>query len=62
MVIIDISEAKIHLSKMVEAAANGESFIISMAGKPMVKVMALDARVLGRRQRLGFMKGQGSNS
>jgi prevent-host-death family protein len=40
---VNIHEAKTHLSRLVEAAAKGESFIIAKAGKPMVRVMALAA-------------------
>lgn len=33
---IDIHEAQAHLSRLVEQAAHGESFIIAKAGKPLV--------------------------
>lgn len=56
MQIINIHEAKTHLSRLVEQAAQGEAFIIAKAGKPLVKVMALAAPEAG--QRLGFMAGQ----
>lgn len=36
----NIHFAKTHLSRLVEAAAKGESFLITKAGKPMVKVVA----------------------
>ena len=55
---INIHEAKTHLSRLVEQAAGGEPFIIAKAGKPMVKVVALDAPVAGEVRRLGFMEGQ----
>ena len=42
---VNIHEAKTHLSKLVEQAAQGEPFLIAKAGKPMVKVMAIDALV-----------------
>lgn len=58
MRIINIHEAKTQLSRLVEAAAKGESFIIAKAGKPMVKVLALDAPDPGARRRLGFLAGQ----
>jgi len=58
MNIVNIHEAKTHLSKLVEEAAKGEPFIIAKAGKPMVKVVALDAPVGKQKQRLGFMKGK----
>lgn len=55
---INIHEAKTHLSKLVEEAAQGESFIIAKAGKPMVKVIALDAPAEKKIKRLDFMKGE----
>jgi prevent-host-death family protein len=55
---VNIHEAKTHLSRLVEAAAKGEPFIIAKSGKPLVKVTALDAPVAGRIKRLGFMAGQ----
>ncbi|MDP2226172.1 MAG: type II toxin-antitoxin system prevent-host-death family antitoxin [Moraxellaceae bacterium] len=55
---INIHEAKTHLSRLVEAAAKGESFIIAKAGKPMVRVVALDAPEPQARRRIGFMAGQ----
>lgn len=54
----NIHEAKTHLSRLVEQAAKGESFVIAKAGKPLVKVMPLDAPEPGQLQRLGFMQGQ----
>ena len=54
----NIHEAKTHLSRLVEAAAKGEGFVIAKAGKPMVKVVPLDAPPARKPQRLGFMKGQ----
>jgi prevent-host-death family protein len=55
---VNIHEAKTHLSKLIEQAVNGESFIIAKAGKPMVKVIKIDAPESGNQKRLGFMKGQ----
>ena len=40
---VNMQVAKTNLSRLVEAAANGEPFIIARAGKPMVKVVAIDA-------------------
>jgi prevent-host-death family protein len=54
----NIHDAKTQLSKLVEMAAKGESFVIAKAGKPMVKVMALDAPVSSQMKRFGFMAGQ----
>ena len=55
---INIHEAKTHLSRLVEQAANGESFIIAKAGKPMVKVVPLDTPEVQHQKRFGFMAGQ----
>jgi prevent-host-death family protein len=55
---VNIHEAKTHLSRLVEQAARGEPFVIAKAGKPMVKVTALDAPAAGQVRRLGFMAGQ----
>ena len=40
---VNLHEAKARLSQLVRAAANGEPFIIARAGKPLVKVVAVDA-------------------
>jgi prevent-host-death family protein len=55
---VNIHEAKTHLSRLVEQAAKGEPFVIAKAGKPLVKVVSLDAPVGGQVRRLGFMKGR----
>lgn len=55
---VNIHEAKTQLSKLVDEAAKGDSFIIAKAGKPIVKVMALSAPTGSQVRRLGFMKGQ----
>ena len=56
--IVNIHEAKTQLSKLVDRASQGESFIIAKAGKPLVKVVPLDAPAPKKEQRLGFMSGQ----
>jgi len=58
MLIVNIHEAKTHLSRLVERAAKGEPFVIAKAGKPLVKVTALDAPAPGQVRRLGFMAGE----
>ena len=52
----NIHEAKTHLSKLVERAAKGESFIIAKAGKPLVKIVPLEP-VEKAKRRIGFLKG-----
>jgi len=56
MVTVNIHEAKTQLSKLIERAVKGETFVIAKAGKPLVKVTALDAPNAPRR--LGFMAGE----
>ena len=54
----NIHQAKTHLSRLVELAAKGESFVIAKAGKPLVKVTALNAPESSQMKRTGFMAGQ----
>lgn len=56
MITVNIHEAKTQLSKLVDQAVKGEPFVIAKAGKPLVKVAALDAP--SSPQRLGFMTGE----
>jgi prevent-host-death family protein len=55
---VNIHEAKTHLSRLVDRAAKGEPFVIAKAGKPLVKVTALDTPAAGQVRRLGFMTGR----
>jgi prevent-host-death family protein len=52
---VNIHQAKTQLSRLVDAAAKGEPFIIAKAGKPLVKVVPIDAPAAPKR--LGFMRG-----
>lgn len=54
----NIHEAKTHLSRLVDQAAEGESFVIAKAGRPMVKVVALSAPAPTEVKRFGFLVGQ----
>ena len=53
---VNLYEAKTHLSELVEQAARGEEIVIAKAGKPMVRLVAVDAEKPKRQ--FGFMKGQ----
>ena len=55
---VNIHEAKTNLSRLVELAAKGEPFVIAKAGKPQVKVMALDAPLSAQMRRIGFLVGE----
>ena len=55
---VNMHEAKTHLSRLVRDAAAGEPFVIARAGKPLVKVIAVDVPDAGRTSRLGFLAGR----
>jgi prevent-host-death family protein len=52
----NIHHAKTHLSRLVDEAVQGDSFIIAKAGKPKVQVIRLDANPAPQKL-LGAMKG-----
>ena len=53
---VNIHEAKTHLSRLIEKAVAGEEVVIAKAGKPLVRLMALEPPA--RKSRIGFLKGQ----
>ncbi|SOE55143.1 prevent-host-death family protein [Burkholderia sp. D7] len=55
---VNMHEAKTNLSRLVEKAVQGESVVIAKAGKPMVRIIAIDAPVPAKRKRIGFLAGQ----
>ena len=58
MQIVNMHEAKTHLSKLIAKAVAGEPFVIAKAGKPLVKVEAIAA--LGdvpKKRKLGMLQG-----
>ena len=55
---VNMHEAKTHLSRLVELAAQGEDFVIAKAGKPMVKVTAIGGSTPAPVRRRGFLAGQ----
>ena len=57
MKMVNIHEAKTHLSRLIEEAVHGEGFIIAKAGKPMVQVTPIEAPERPARA-LGWMRGQ----
>jgi prevent-host-death family protein len=52
---INIHEAKTHLSRLVEDAAGGEEIVIAKAGKPVARLMPLPVPER-RKPKLGTMK------
>ncbi len=55
MSVINIHEAKTHLSRLIEQVRAGTPVVISKAGTPLVKITAIDAPAL--QQRIGFLAG-----
>lgn len=55
---VNIHEAKTHLSRLIEEAAQGEPFVIARAGKPVVRVTPVDAPAPAAIRRTGFLQGQ----
>jgi len=53
---VNIHHAKTHLSRLVEQAANGEEIIISKAGKPMARLVALQQPKKAKRRGFGALK------
>lgn len=58
MTTVNIHKAKTHLSRLVDEAAKGSPFIIAKAGKPLVKVTALDTPTGKQVRRTGFLRGK----
>lgn len=54
--IINIHEAKTHLSKIVDEVAAGREVIIAKAGKPMARLAPLESTP--RPKKLGLLKGR----
>lgn len=58
MRVVNIHQAKTHLSRLVDLAAEGEPIIIARAGKPVAKLVPLEARDKASGRRLGFLAGE----
>jgi prevent-host-death family protein len=54
--VVNIHEAKTHLSRLVDRAAAGEEIVIGRAGKPVARLVAYRPEVKPRR--LGVWKGK----
>ena len=55
---VSIQHAKTNLSRLVDQAAEGKAFVITKAGRPLVKVVPIDRPTTAQMRRLGFMAGQ----
>ena len=58
MEVVNIHEAKTRLSKLLLKVSRGEPFIIARAGRPIAKVVAVDAPEADQARRLGFLSGE----
>ena len=54
--VINIQEAKTHLSRYVDTVAAGEELVIGKAGKPLAKLVPYKAP--GQPRKLGVLEGQ----
>lgn len=57
MEVVNIHQAKTHLSRLLDQLGEG-GFIIAKAGKPIAKVVPWNASEAEKAKRLGFMAGQ----
>jgi prevent-host-death family protein len=56
--IINVHEAKTHLSRLLDKAHAGEEIVLSKAGKPYARLMPLETP----KRKLGFIKGHVDSS
>jgi prevent-host-death family protein len=54
--IVNVSEAKKHLSRLLEDVAAGGEVVIAKAGKPVARLVPVEAGV--RPKRLGLLRGR----
>ena len=54
---VNIHDAKSRLSKLLEGVTQGRPFIIAKAGKPIARVVGIDAPEPENVKRLGFLAG-----
>ncbi len=54
---VNIHQAKTHLSRLVEEAAEGEEIVIAKAGKPRARLVAV-SQAAGKRRVAGLYKGK----
>lgn len=55
---VNMHEAETHLSRLVQEAADGDPFVITRDGTPLVKVIPVEATRLTSTDRTGFMAGE----
>ena len=57
MKVLNIHQAKTHLSRLIEEAVAGETVVLAKTGKPMVQLVPVAAA--GAARPLGLLAGQG---
>lgn len=55
---VNLYEAKTHLSKLVERAAQGEDIVIAKNGEPVAVLVSPEKARSRRVREFGFLKGQ----
>jgi prevent-host-death family protein len=55
---VNMHDAKTHLSRLVDKVMQGESVVIAKAGKPLVKMVAIESPAPAKKKRIGFLAGQ----
>jgi len=55
--VINVHQAKTHLSRLLERVARGEEIVIAKAGKPVARLVPIDG-MLREPRRLGALEGQ----
>ena len=57
---VNIHEAKTHLSRLVDAAGEGETIVLAKAGKPVAKLVPLEPADTKKKEprKLGFLDGK----
>ena len=53
----EIHEARKHLSRLVQEVADGDPFVITRDGRPLVKVVPISTPEPAEARRTGFMAG-----
>lgn len=53
--VVNVHEAKTHLSRLLHRVANGETIILARSGKPVAKVVPIDTPGFNQQKRLGFL-------
>ena len=53
--VVNVHDAKTHLSRLLDRAAAGEEIVIGRAGKPVARLVPLERK---RPVRFGLLKGQ----